>query len=94
MPISREQFERGQDNTAQQRILQFLAEHSDKAYEPSEIAEVTHEEKLPSEDSLWRGIALLSLTWQNHGILEELVKKGLVDKKIIKGVSWYCVHKD
>jgi hypothetical protein len=87
MPISREQFEQGLDDTAQ-KILKFLAEHPDNAYEPSEIVEVTHQARLPSEDSLWRGIALLSLTWQNHGILEELV-----DKKIIKGVSWYTLHK-
>ena len=93
MPISREQFAKGLDNTAQ-RILKFLTEHPDNAYEPSEIAEATDEGKLPSENSLWRGIALLSLTWQNYGILEDLVKKGLVDKKIIKGASWYCIHKD
>jgi len=93
MPISREQFAKGLDSTAQ-RILKFLTEHPDNAYEPSEIAEATDEGKLPSENSLWRGIALLSLTWQNHGILEDLVKKGVVDKKIIKGASWYCIHKD
>lgn len=93
MPISREQFAKGLDNTAQ-RILKFLTEHPDNAYEPSEITEATDEGKLPSENSLWRGIALLSLTWQNHSILEDLVKKGLVDKKIIKGASWYCIHKD
>jgi len=93
MPISREQFVKGLDNTAQ-RILKFLSEHPDSAYEPSEIAEATDEGKLPPENSLWRGMALLSLTWQNHGILDDLVKKGLVDKKIIKGVSWYCTHRD
>jgi hypothetical protein len=92
MPISREQFEKGLDNTAQ-KILKFLSEHPDSAYEPSEIVEAIDEGKLPPENSLWRGMALLSLTWQNHGILEELVKKGLVDKKLIKGVSWYCIHR-
>jgi hypothetical protein len=93
MPISREQFEKGLDNTAQ-RILKFLSEHPDNAYEPSEIVEAIDEGKLPPENSLWRGMALLSLNWQNHAILEEMVKKGLVDKKIIKGVSWYCLHRD
>jgi hypothetical protein len=92
MPISRDQFAKGLDNTAQ-RILNFLAEHPDHAYEPSEIAEAIDEGKLPPGSSLWRGMALLSLTWQNHSILEDLVKKGLVDKKLIKGVSWYCIHK-
>ncbi len=93
MPISRDQFAKGLDNTAQ-KILTFLAEHPDHAYEPSEIAEAIDEGKLPPGGSLWRGMALLSLTWQNHSILEGLVKKELVDKKIIKGVSWYCIHKD
>ncbi len=93
MPISRDQFAKGLDNTAQ-RIINFLSEHPDQAYEPSEIAEAIDEGKLPLGSSLWRGMALLSLTWQNHSILEDLVKKGLVDKKIIKGVSWYCIRKD
>ncbi|MFC2024597.1 hypothetical protein ACFLTJ_03395 [Chloroflexota bacterium] len=93
MPLPREQFEKGLDNTAQ-KIINFLKEHADRAYEPSEIAEAIDEGKLPAENSLWRGMALLSLTWQNHGILEDLVKKGLVDKKIIKGISWYCIHQD
>ncbi|MEJ2047779.1 MAG: hypothetical protein P8X92_07470 [Dehalococcoidia bacterium] len=93
MPISRDQFTKGIDNTAQ-RILNFLAEHPDNAYEPSEIAEAIDEGKLPGEKSLWRGMALLSLTWQNHSILDDLVKKGLVDRKIIKGVPWFCIHKD
>lgn len=92
MPISREQFAKGLDNTAQ-RILNFLTEHPDSPYEPSEIAEAIDEGKLPVDRSLWRGMALLSLTWQNHSILDDLVKKGLVDKKIIKGVPWYCIHK-
>ena len=90
MPISRDQFAKGLDNTAQ-RILTFLAAHPDNA---SEIAEAIDEGKLPAERSFWRGMALLSLTWQHHSILEDLVKKGLVDKKIIKGVSWYCTHRD
>jgi hypothetical protein len=93
MPISRDQFAKGLDNTAQ-RILDFLAEHPDNAYEPSEIAEAIDEGKLPGEKSLWRGMALLSLTWQNHSILDDLVKKRLVDRKIIKGVPWFCIHKD
>jgi hypothetical protein len=93
MPISRDQFTKGIDNTAQ-RILNFLAEHPDNAYEPSEIAEAIDEGKLPGEKSLWRGMALLSLTWQNHSILDDLVKKRLVDRKIIKGVPWFCIHKD
>lgn len=91
MPISREQFNQGLDNTAQ-RILKFLSVHPDSAYEPSEIAEAIDEGKLPKDNSLWRGMGLLSATWQNHSILDGLVKKGLVDKKIIEGVSWYCIH--
>ena len=93
MPISREQFEKGLDNTAQ-KILKLLADNPNHAYEPSEIAEAIDEGKLPPEESLWRGMALLSSTWRNHSILDGLVKKGLVDKKIIKGVDWYCIHKD
>ena len=93
MPISREQFEKGLDNTAQ-RILKFLSDNPDHAYEASEIAEAIDEGKLPTERSLWRGMALLSSTWQIHSILDNMVKKSLVDKKIIKGIDWYCVHKD
>ena len=92
MPISREQFDQGLDNT-EQRILKFLSDHPENAYEPSEIAEAIYEGKIPEDNSLWRGMALLSTTWQHHSVMDGLVKKGLADKKIIKGTSWYCIHR-
>ncbi len=91
MPITREQFDQGLDNSAQ-RILKFLNENPNNAYEPSEIAEAM-EDGLPPDNSLWRGLTLLAETWQYHAVLEDLVGKGLVNKKIIKGVPWYCIHK-
>lgn len=92
MPITREQFDKGLDNSAQ-RILEFLAKHPNNAYEPSEIAEAIEDSRLPPDNSLWRGLTLLAETWQYHAVLEDLVAKGLVNKKIIKGVPWYCIHK-
>jgi hypothetical protein len=92
MPISREQFENGLDE-AGVRIQKFLAAHADQAFEPDEIAEALGENILPPKDSFGRALALLSLTWQYHSILEDLVKKGLVDKKIIQGKTWYSAHR-
>jgi hypothetical protein len=92
MPISREQFENGLDE-AGVRIHKFLVKNADQAFEPDEIAEALGENTLPPKDSFGRALALLSLTWQYHSILEDLVKKGRVDKKIIQGKTWYSAHR-
>jgi hypothetical protein len=90
MPISREQFEEGLEE-AGIRIHKFLAEHPEWAYEPDEVAEAMGESRLLPVGSFARRFSLLSITWQYHSLLEDLVKKGTVEKKRIQGKDYYCV---
>ena len=90
MPISREQFEKGLDE-AGIRIQKFLAEHPDQAYEPDEVAEALGENRLSLGGSFARRFTSIGITWQYHCFLEDLVKKGSVEKKRIQGRDYYCI---
>ncbi len=91
MPIPKDQFDRGVDKTTYQ-ILQFLSEHPDNAYEPLEIAQALGEWK-PGEFTGKQLFLTFAATWLYHNALDDLYRKGMVDKKTIEGKTWYCIHK-
>lgn len=91
MPITRGQFEKGLDKTAY-RILQFLGENPDKAYEFMEVAQGIGEWN-PPKDTGRRILYAIGMGLGIGGQLDDLVNKGFVDKKVITGTTWYSIHK-
>jgi len=84
MPIPREQFDKEGDQTENQ-ILEFLKQHPEEAYECYEVTKGIGYPKLLIAMPDGLGI---------EGTLNELVKKGLVDTKIIDGKSRYSIHRN
>jgi hypothetical protein len=83
MPIPREQFQKGSDTT-ENNILNFLKEHPEEAYNAKEIAEAFG--ILDSKSDLVR----ISFTVYSYSaLLDSLVKKSNVIRKIITGVPYY-----
>ena len=83
MPIPREQFQKGSDTT-ENNILNFLKEHPEEAYNAREIAEAFG--ILDSKSDLVR----VSFTVYSYSaLLDSLVKKNDVRRKIIAGVPYY-----
>ena len=83
MPIPREQFQKGSDTT-ENNILNFLKEHPEEAYNAKEIAEAFGVINTNS-DSVRISFAVYSYST----LLESLVKKKSVTRKIISGVPYY-----
>jgi len=91
MPIPREQFDKELDQT-EYKILEFLKQYPQEAYQYHEVAEGIGEWHLP-ESTGKRILYAVGTALSIGGALDELVKKGLVDKKTIDGTSWYSIHK-
>jgi len=83
MPIPREQFQKGSDTT-ENNILNFLKEHPEEAYNAKEIAEAFGVINTNS-DSVRISFAVYSYST----LLESLVMKKNVTRKIISGVPYY-----
>lgn len=92
MPISREQFDKELDQT-EYKILEFLKEYPQEAYQFHEVAEGISEWHPPKSTGK-RILYAIGTALSVGGSLDELVKKGLVDKKIIDGISWYSIHRN
>jgi hypothetical protein len=90
MPISSEQFDNGLDEGGIQ-VQKFLAANPDQAYELEELAVAMGEGKLWPGGSTERKFAVLSTTWRYYSILEDLVRKGAVEKKRIQGKDYYRI---
>jgi hypothetical protein len=83
MPIPREQYQQGSDTT-ENNILNFLKEHPEEAYNAREIAEAFRVINSKSD--------LMMITFAVYSysvLLDSLVKKNNVSKKIIAGVPYY-----
>jgi hypothetical protein len=83
MPIPREQFLKGSDTT-QNNILNFLKEHPEEAYNAKEIAEAFGIIDAKSEP-----IRIAFAVYSYSALLDTLVKKNVVRRKIIDGVPHY-----
>jgi hypothetical protein len=83
MPIPREQFLKGSDTT-QNNILNFLKEHPEEAYNAKEIAEAFGVIDAKSES-----VRIAFAVYSYSALLDALVKKNNVRRKIIDGVPHY-----
>jgi len=91
MPIPRDQFDQGLDETRSQ-ILKFLTEHPDQAFEVSEVAEAIYGKGSPPD--IGTAIILgLTIAFGIGTPLDDLARKGLVQKKTIGGKTYYSIHK-
>ena len=83
MPIPREQFLKGSDTT-QNNIFNFLKEHPEEAYNAKEIAEAFGVIDAKSEP-----VRISFTVYSYSALLDALVKKNVVRRKIIDGVPHY-----
>ena len=83
MPIPREQFLKGSDTT-QNNILNFLKEHPEEAYNAKEIAEA-----FGVIDSKSDSVRISFAVYSYSALLDSLVKKNSVRRKIIAGLPYY-----
>lgn len=88
MPIPREQFDKEGDQTENQ-ILEFLKQHPEETYECHKVTK-----GIGLTD---KGVPMVLRATPNglgiEGTLNELVKRGLVDKKIKDGMNRYSIHR-
>lgn len=91
MPINRDQFDNGLDDT-ENRILNFLKEKPNNAYNTGEIAEVI-KPKSDTENIALIIIQTMAVSMLVERILKELTKKQLIEKKIINGTAWYSIKR-
>ena len=87
MPIPREQFNEGLDDTSY-RVIEFLKAHSKEAFEVSEVAEAV----FGSASAAKQSPELLAKSKRMEFYLADLVQKGQVERKDIGGKSYYAFH--
>jgi len=91
MPITRDQFEKGLDDTPY-KILRFLGENPDNAYDVMEVAQGVGEWN-PPRDTIKGILYDVSIAFGIGSQLNDLVNKGLVDRKVITGSVRYAIHR-
>jgi len=83
MPIPREQFQKDSDTT-ENNILNFLKEHPEEAYNSKEIAEAFGVIDTQSDQ-----VRISFAVYSYSALLDNLVKKNVVRRKVIDGVPNY-----
>ena len=83
MPIPREQFQKDSDTT-ENNILNFLKEHPEEAYNAKEIAEA-----FGVIDRKTDQVRISFAVYSYSALLDSLVQKNSVSRKIIEGVPYY-----
>ena len=91
MPIPREQFDKGLDETRYQ-ILKFLTAHPDQAFEINEVADAIYGWG-PPPDIGTAFVQALGITFGIGTALDDLARQGLVNRKIIGGKTYYSIHR-
>lgn len=92
MPIPRDQFDKGLDETSNQ-ILKFLTTHPDQAFTVSEVANTIYGPSSPSPDMLTVITRALAEVYGLSPALDDLARQGHVDKKMIKGKPYYTISR-
>jgi hypothetical protein len=87
MPIPEEQFEQGSETT-ENNILNFLKAHPEEAYNSKEIAQ-----EFRVIDSRSDSVTISFAIYSYSALLDSLVKKRAIRKKIVGGVSYYIFQK-
>jgi hypothetical protein len=90
MPIPRDQFDEGLDDTSY-KVIDFLKAHDKEAFEVNEVAEGIFAvgAKLASPTSP----EMLAKSKRMEFFLADLVQKGMIDKRSIGDKTYYCIHK-
>ena len=92
MPIPRDQFDEGLDDTSY-KVIDFLKAHPKEAFEVNEVAEgvfaLASGSKLPAPTSP----EMLAKAKRMEFFLADLVQKGMVEKRTIGDKTYYCIHK-
>ena len=87
MPIPEEQFEQGSETTGN-NILNFLKAHPEEAYNAKEIAQ-----EFGIIDSRSNSGMISFAVYSYSALLDSLVKKRIIRKKIIGGVPYHIFQK-
>ena len=93
MPIPREQFDEGLDDTSY-KVIDFLKSHSKEAFEVNEVAEGIFAPAPGSKPAAPTSPEMLAKSKRMEFFLADLVQKGMVDKRSIGDKIYYCIHKD
>ncbi len=93
MPIPRDQFDEGLDDTSY-KVIDFLKAHSKEAFEVSEVAEGVFAPAPGSKQAAPSSPEMLAKAKRMEFFLVDLVQKGMVDKRSIGDKTYYCIHKD
>lgn len=91
MPISGEQFEKGLDK-AEYQMLDFLKKNPNNAYTLWEIVEGIGV-SVNTQEFGKRLLASAAIVFGYGSSLDDMAKKGLIDKKIVNGESHYRIRK-
>jgi hypothetical protein len=93
MPIPRDQFDEGLDDTSY-KVIDFLKTHSKEAFEVNEVAEGVFNPTSGSKQPVPTSPEMLAKSKRMEFFLADLVQKGMVDKRSIGDKAYYCIHKD
>ena len=93
MPIPRDQFDEGLDDTSY-KVIDFLKAHSKEAFEVNEVAEGVFAPAPGSKQAAPTSPEMLAKSKRMEFFLADLVQKGMVDKRSIGDKIYYCIHKD
>lgn len=92
MPIKRKEFKTGKiESELEKEIISFFNENSEEAFEPNEIMDRVNFQTGYSSDLKDALVSNISI----HGFittLDELVKKGKIEKKFIDGKFYYIAR--
>ena len=91
MPIPGEQFEKGLDKTEYQ-MLDFLKKNPDNAYTLWEIVEGIGV-SIKAQEFGKRFLIAVGVVFGYGSSLDNMIQKGLIDKKIVNGESYYRIRK-
>ena len=92
MPIPRDQFDEGLDDTSY-KVIDFLKAHSKEAFEVGEVAEGVFA-PAPGSKQAPTSPEMLAKAKRMEFFLVDLVQKGMVDKRSIGDKTYYCIHKE
>jgi len=93
MPIPRDQFDEGLDDTSY-KVIDFLKAHAKEAFEVSEVAEGIFTPAPGSKQAAPTSPEMLAKAKRMEFFLADLVQKGMVDKRSIGDKVYYCIHKE
>lgn len=89
MPITREEFEQGSNET-DELILRMLSANPDKAFSINEIVGVIYGD--PPADVMDIILRIPRLLIGIGTTLDGLVRQGRLDRRIVDEITYYCIH--